>query len=92
MRFHFDAQKSRQLRANPRRGIGFEEAQDIFDHPHYVDQRSDLPEQYRAIGRVGERLYSLIFEIREDEEGEVYHLVTLWKATNEEEELYAENT
>jgi hypothetical protein len=30
--------------------------------------------------------------MREDEEGEIYHLVTLWKSTREEEELYAENT
>ena len=57
-----------------------------------MDQRSDVPEQYRAFGWVGERLYSLVFEIREDEEGEFYHLVTLWKSTREEEELYAENT
>jgi uncharacterized DUF497 family protein len=50
MRFHFDARKSRRLRANPHRGIGFEEAQEIFSHPYYLDQRSDVPEQYRAIG------------------------------------------
>ena len=92
MRFHFDAQKSRQLRANPRRGIGLEEAQEIFHHPYYIDQRSDFPEQYRAIGWVGERLYPLVIEFREDDEGEIYHLVTLGRATNEEEELYAENT
>lgn len=91
MRFHFDPRKSRRLRENPRRGIGFEEAREIFEHFHYVDQRSDLPEQYRAIGWVGARLYSLIFEVREDDEGEYHHLVTLWKSTKEEEELYAEN-
>jgi uncharacterized DUF497 family protein len=50
MRFHFDPRKSRQLRANPHRGIGFEEAQEIFARPYYLDQRSNLPEQYRAIG------------------------------------------
>jgi uncharacterized DUF497 family protein len=92
MRFHFDSQKSRRLRENPRRGIGFEEARKIFERPYYLDQRSDMPEQYRAIGWVGERIYSLIFEIRVDEEGEFYHLVTLWKSTREEEELYAENS
>ena len=79
------------MRENPRRGIGFEEAQEMFTRPYYQDQRSDLPEQYRAIGWVGDKLYSLIFEIREDDEGELYHLVTLWKSTREEEELYAEN-
>jgi len=91
MRFHFDPQKSRGLRANPRRGIGFEEAREIFSQPYYLDQRSDLPEQYRAIGWVGDRLFSLIFEIRQDQEGEFYHLVTLWRSTREEEILYAES-
>lgn len=92
MRFDFDLRKSERLRANPRRGIGFEEAQEIFTRPYYQDQRSDLPEQYRAIGWVGQRLFSLIFEVRVDNEGEFYHLITLWKSTSEEEELYAENT
>ena len=49
MRFDFDAQKSKRLRANLKRGIGFEEAQEIFEQPYYLDQRSDMPEQYRAI-------------------------------------------
>src|SRR5690348_6730166 len=48
MRFDFNAQKSKRLRTNPKRGIGFEEAQEIFKHPYYLDQRSDMPEQYRA--------------------------------------------
>ena len=91
MRFHFDPRKSRQLRKNPRRGIGFEEAQEIFIQPYYLDQRSDFPEQFRAIGWVRTTLYSLIFEVREDEEGEYYHLVTLWQATREEQKLYEEH-
>src|SRR5579864_6821950 len=45
----------------------------------HLDQRSDLPEQYRAIGWVGDQLYAVIFEVREDNEGEYYHLVTLWR-------------
>jgi len=92
MRFHFDPAKSQRLRLNPRRGIGFEEAQEIFAQYYYADLIADYPEQYRAIGWVGQRLYSLIFEVREDAEGELYHLVTLWRSTREEEELYAQNT
>lgn len=92
MQFEFDGRKSVRLRANPRRGSGFEEAREIFSHPHYIDQRSDLPEQYRAIGRVGEQLYSVVFEVREADEGEYYHLVTLWKATREEKQLYADHS
>jgi hypothetical protein len=51
-----------------------------------------VPEQYRAIGWVGDCLYTVIFEVREDDEGELYHLVTLWRATNEEKRLYEENS
>jgi hypothetical protein len=46
--------------------------------------------QQRAIGWVGERLYTVIFEVREDREGEFQDLVTLWKATKEERHLYEE--
>ena len=92
MRFHFDERKSRQLQTNPKRGIGFEQVQEIFSHPYYLDHRFDVPEQYRAIGWVGESLYSVIFEPRHDKEGEYYHLVTLWKATKEERQLYEEHS
>ena len=90
MRFDFDKRKSQRLRSNPRRGIGFEEAQEISSHPYYLDQRSDLPDQYRAIGWVGDKLYTVIFEVREDADGEFYHLMTLWKSTSQEQELYEE--
>jgi len=92
MRLQFDSQKSARLRASPKRGIGFEEAGEVFSYPYYLDQRSDLPEQYRAIGWVRDQLYAVIFEVREDEEGEYYHLVTLWKATKQERQLYEEHS
>ncbi len=91
MRFKFDKKKSIALKSNPKRGIDFEEAQEIFQHPYYLDQRTDRLEQFRAIGWVGGRLYSVILELREDKMGEYYHLVTLWKATSEEQMLYEEN-
>jgi uncharacterized DUF497 family protein len=80
------------LRNNPKRRIGSEEAQEVFAHPYYLDRRADWPEQYRAIGWVGDQLYSVIFEVREDEQGEYYHLVTLWKAAKEERQLYEEHS
>jgi uncharacterized DUF497 family protein len=91
VRFSFDPKKSALLKRNPKRGIDFHEAQQIWENPYYLDQRSEVPEQYRAIGWVNGRLFSVIFEIREDEEGEIYHLVTLWKSTREEQKLYEEN-
>ena len=90
MRFRFHHDKSRRLRENRKRGIGLEEAQEIFFHPYYEDRRSDDPEQFRAIGWVNRQLYSLIFEVRQDTDGEYYHLVTLWRATKEERRLYEE--
>ena len=92
MRFKFDKKKSSQLKKNPKRGVDFEEAQEVWSHPYYLDQRSEVPEQYRAIGWIRGKLYSVIFEIREDEDGEYYHLVTLWKSTKEEHKLYEENS
>ena len=91
MRFKYDQRKSARLRSNPKRGIGFEEAQEIWQHPYYEDRRVDDPEQYRAIGWVQGRLFSVIYEVREDDEGEYYHLVTLWKSTVQEERLYEES-
>ncbi len=64
----------------------------MWAKPYYVDQRSDFPEQYRAIGWVRDRLYSVIFEVREDQHGEYYRLITLWKATREEHALYEATT
>ncbi len=92
MRFRFSKAKSAALRRNPKRGIGFEDAQEIFTHPYYQDQRSDDPQQYCAIGWVGDRLFTVIFEVREDRLGEYWRLVTLWRATREERELYEENS
>ena len=66
MRFSFDPRKSNRLRANPKRGIGFEEALELFNRPYWQDQRCDVPEQYLATGWVGGRLYSVIFEFRKD--------------------------
>ena len=66
MRLLWDPEKSRILRANPNRGIGFEEAQGIFIGEPATELSSDNPEQFRAVGWVAGKLYSVIFEVRED--------------------------
>lgn len=91
MRFAFDPEKSERLKANPQRGIGFEEVRALFDLEHIIDRRSDDPEQFRAIGWVSGAMYSVIYEVRQDNGGDFYHLVTLWRATKEERRAYAEN-
>ena len=67
------------------------QVQEVWTHPYDLDSRLDMPEQYRAIGWVSGRLYSVIFEIPEDTDGEYHHLITLWKATKEEQKLYEEH-
>jgi len=88
MRFKYDINKSNLIKRNPKRGIDFEEAQEIFTHFYFESQKNDDPLQYRVIGWVKGQLFSLIYEICEDIEGEYYHLVTLWKSTKEEVKLY----
>jgi uncharacterized DUF497 family protein len=89
MRFEFGSEKSRDVKR--KHGISREEAQEIFDQAYLVDQKNDNPEQFRAIGWCGDRLCSVIFEIRRDSKGEYYHLITAWKSTKQEEQSYAEN-
>jgi uncharacterized protein len=91
MRFKFDPQKSKLLKSNPKRGIGFKEVQEIWEHPYYEDYRSDDPEQFRVIGWVKGGLYSLIYEMRKDTDGEYFHLVTLWESTSQEVKLHEKN-
>ncbi|HNY42071.1 MAG TPA: BrnT family toxin [Bryobacteraceae bacterium] len=88
MRFRFDEEKNRRVKE--KHGVSLEEAQEIFDQAHLIDQKNDDPEQFRAIGWSGGRLCSAIFEIRRDRDGEYCHLITAWKATKQEEEAYAE--
>jgi uncharacterized DUF497 family protein len=89
VRFEFDREKSRDVKG--KHGVSLKEAQEVFDQAYLVDQRSDDPEQFRAIGWCRGRLCSVVFEIRHDSEGEYYHLITAWKATKQEEQSYAEN-
>ena len=63
-----------------------------FSRPYWLDRRSDAPEQYLAVGWVGDGMHSVIFKVREDDEGEILHLVTLWRSTKEEVRLSEENS
>ncbi len=88
-RFEFDRRKSRIVKQ--KHGVSLQEAQEIFDQVYIVDQKSDDPEQFRAIGWCRGRLCSVILEIKHDSVGEYYRLITAWKSTKEEEQSYAEN-
>ena len=82
MRVQFDAAKNRDVKR--KHGVSLEEARGIFDQAYIFDAKNDDPEQFRAIGWSQGRKCSVIFEIRQDSSGEYYHLVTAWKATEQE--------
>jgi len=89
MRCEFDEPKSWLLKR--KHGISLREATEIFEQAYLVDQRSDDPEQFRAIGWCRGNLCAVIFEIRRDTKGEYYRLITAWRPTKEEEQSYGEN-
>ena len=89
-RCKFDSKKNANVKRKHAVRLG--DACEIFEQAYLVDGRTDDPEQFRAIGWVGARLCSVIFELRHDSEGEYYHLITACKATADEERASAENT
>ena len=68
--------------------LGKAQTTKVLGNPH----RTCLPSAIQVPQFAGFRLYTVIFEAREDDEGEYYHLVTLWKATKQEQQLYAEHS
>lgn len=86
MRFDWDAHKSQILKQN--RGYSLEEVATILAGDYVERIKRDDPEQFIAIGYLGKALVSVIYEIRYDEEGEYIWLITYWKSTRREREIY----
>jgi uncharacterized DUF497 family protein len=86
VRVNWDAKKSELLKRE--RGLGFNDALELFRKPYVVQHKTDDPEQYKAIGFVKGRLVTLIVEVRHDDQGEYEWFVTLWKSTLSEEKTY----
>jgi hypothetical protein len=56
--------------------------------PYSEDQRSDDPEQYRLIGFADGQLTTFIVEYRADEWGLYIWVVTAWRSTRQEANVY----
>jgi uncharacterized DUF497 family protein len=92
-RFQWDEAKDDLLcKDKARGGIGFREVLNLYRGMYYEELNPSDYDQLISIGWVGERLYTLVFEFRFDELGEYRHLVTFWKSTKKEVNLYVENT
>ncbi|UBF24832.1 hypothetical protein K9N68_24715 [Kovacikia minuta CCNUW1] len=86
MRFDWDNRKSQVLKQN--RGYSLDEISWVLAGDYVEQVKRDDPQQFIAIGYLGNTLLSVIYEIRYDEEGEYIWLVTYWKSTKREREIY----
>jgi uncharacterized DUF497 family protein len=86
MRFDWNDNKSAILKQN--RGYSLEEVATILSGEYVERIKRDNPEQFIALGYLGNTLLSLIYEVRYDEEGEYIWLITYWKSTRREREIY----
>ena len=67
MRFDWDNHKSQLLQQN--RGYSLEEISVVLAGDYVEQVKRDDPEQFIAIGYLGNTLLSVIYEVRYDEEG-----------------------
>ena len=89
MRWDWDDKKSEKLKNQ--RGISFGDAATLFDGPHVVAVKNDDPEQFMAVGFANGNLVTLIYETRNDDVGEYFWFVTLWKSTKAERAYFNEH-
>ncbi len=86
MQFDWNDAKSQHLKLT--RGYTLEELATIFSG-HYVERmKQDDPEQFIAIGYLNNTLLSVIYEVRYDGQGEYIWLITYWKSTKKERQIY----
>jgi uncharacterized DUF497 family protein len=86
MRFDWDDSKSQLLKNT--RGYTLQQIANIFKNDYVERIKNDDPEQFIAIGYLDTILLSVIYEIRYDQEGEYIWLITYWKSTKREQQIY----
>lgn len=86
MRFDWDDRKSQLLEET--RGYTLAEVAEILTGYYVERMKQDNPEQFIAIGYYQNKLISVIYELRYDEEGEYIWLVTYWPSTKRERQIY----
>ncbi|MFO0987087.1 MAG: BrnT family toxin [Alphaproteobacteria bacterium] len=84
MRFEYDSAKSAAKKA--KHGIGFEEAQALWDDPSYVTSpvTTRAEPRFLVVGRIGEKLWTAVATDR----GGVTRIISVRRARNHEAEKY----
>jgi len=90
IRLDWDEKKSQLLK--PKRGLTFDQVARVFKGVTVELVKNDDPLQFAAIGVIGARMVTLMFEERRDEEGPYLWLVTYWISTASEREIYEGET
>lgn len=86
IRIKWDDDKSALLKV--KRGLSFEEVLCIYRQDFWGGKIDDLPSQHAMISWVGGSLITLIYEDKQDDEGDYDLLRTYWKTTNQEMKKY----
>ncbi len=89
MKIEFDSTKNK--RNIQERGISFELAVnfDLETAKIWIDDRKDYGEErFSALGYIGERLFAMVFTVRED----ALRIISLRKANKREEHFYENQT
>lgn len=85
MQISYDPEKRALVLAN--RGLDFDDVPEAFAGPHYdrIDDRFDYGETlWLTVGVVKSRLVVIVWTGR----GDTRHIITMWKANADEQELY----
>ena len=89
MRIGYDPNKNARNIAE--RGLSFDDVINLDWNTALIvrDERRDYGEgRYRALGRIDDRLYAVVFTIRPDE----FHVISFRRANRREEALHVRNT
>lgn len=86
MPFRWD--ESKRLKVLAERSIDFADLNELLYSPYVEEQSCEIPEQYRVIGFVAERLVTFIIKYRADDLKEYIWIVTAWKSTKQERTIY----
>ncbi|MFA5265892.1 MAG: BrnT family toxin [Opitutaceae bacterium] len=84
--FEFDPEKSVRTKADPNRGIDFEEAQLLWLDPNRIEVPLPFAAEPRVavIGKIGPRIWTAIITPR----GENIRIISVRRAHSREEEIY----
>jgi uncharacterized DUF497 family protein len=87
VRFDWDDLKSETVKA--KRGLSFDELLPLFKTDYLLEGNKFYEDQFLAIGFLGTEMITVVFESREDEEGEFVWIITYWRSTKSERMRYA---